>query len=486
MVPDERVTASGIKIRCPKCRFVFIMKSGDGRNAAPAAARRAAPRAAAPRAASGSVSGAVGRPEAAASGAIGGARKPVRKRAEEAVAEQLSAEEMARLEREQIEEMDDLAQLSEVSGTAEKQEVKAEHLVRQESSGPSVIIDESLFAAAAAYSSQHPAPQAAAAPAARPADAMPAAAIPPAGAPRPAAMPQPMPAAAIPPAGAPRPAAMPQPMPAAEPPADQPLHEAEHDTAIDVDVSLAVTEAAPGIDAASPPETEEVWPVPAPPVVDRPARRPSPFLSYTLSAASALSASELAAMPEYEGLLVEERRALRKGPAAWILTIIGVLGLCGVLALIGYLIYLRLNPPKKQPPPWGALELAGLEHDVVDGKAGQKIIKATLQVTNRAKSGKFKNVHVHAILLDASKAVKCRSSAPCGPRYKDAELPMVEPGTYAEGLKERSRTTPYNVQLNPGQSEQCQVLLFCGEKYVVGSDTVKVEVNQELTERFLE
>ena len=140
MVPDERITPKGIKIRCPKCRFVFIMK----------AQKKAAAAAGPPATASGSIGGAT-----AASGAIGGAepaprKKPAKRRAptEQEVAG-LSPEELAALEQEEIVDMDDLAQATEQSGTAFNPNIKQEHFQLPGDEGPSVMIDDSLLSAAA-------------------------------------------------------------------------------------------------------------------------------------------------------------------------------------------------------------------------------------------------------------------------------------------------------------------------------------------------
>ena len=74
MVPDERITRKGVKIRCPKCRFVFIMKAGtDKKKKAPqpAAEQERGNQQGATSGAIGSASGAIGSSDQGAESAAG-------------------------------------------------------------------------------------------------------------------------------------------------------------------------------------------------------------------------------------------------------------------------------------------------------------------------------------------------------------------------------------------------------------------------------
>ncbi|MDY0004233.1 MAG: zinc-ribbon domain-containing protein, partial [Polyangia bacterium] len=135
MVPDERITPRGIKIRCPKCRFVFIMKAQKRSVATPMEVPASA--------------GAIAAPAPIKKKKK---KKPPRERLPEAEAAKLTEDELAAMEEDEIVDMDDLAQPTEQSGTAYNPNVKEEHFQPVAQSAPSVMIDDSLLTAAAAHS----------------------------------------------------------------------------------------------------------------------------------------------------------------------------------------------------------------------------------------------------------------------------------------------------------------------------------------------
>jgi hypothetical protein len=572
MVPDERITPKGIKIRCPRCRFVFIMKAQQRTTpaAGPAATASGAIGGAAASGAIGgtAASGAIG--GAAASGAIGGAaapaaeRKTTRKRrapTEQEVAG-LSPEELAALDQEEIVDMDDVAQATEQSGTAFNPNVKAEHFQLPGDEGPSVMIDDSLLSAAADHKaswteeptagehvrridpnqlsvsdtwidlpgSETPTPpmgiRAMAAAAQAPAAPESAAQAPEAPAPEPQEPAGPTEPMAVPPSaaagelGAQTPAE----------PAEAPEAEAQagaapaapEEPSIQVDEAYAAT-APPAEPAASIPPAEpavpagpgaldsvlpaigptaageaeeeidvdvdlrEEAPVTGTPAPSAPAAATGPVrMAYTLTAASTVSDAELAELDEYEGWLVEERKALRKGSGAIVLTIIGVVGGIVILGLLGYLGWQALHPPEPKPPSWGHLKLSGLEHDRVDPQNRPSVVKVLVDVSNTSEDKRFKDVHVKAAIVSPSGRVKCENYAPCGPVFDDEEIRSIRPDTYHDTIKSKIKGIAYKVQLIGGQHEKCQILLFCGDEYEVGSDKVKVEVDRKRTERLME
>lgn len=494
MVPDDRITPKGIKIRCPKCRFVFIMRA-QPRGAGTASSEGAA--------------------TASASGSIGGAAPAVqrkRRAPEEGEARRVSAAELAALDQEEIVDMDDLAQATEQSGTAFNPNVKEEHFQPQATGGPSVLIDDSLLAAAAvhkaSWTEEPTAPEhipridpsltvsdtwvdlPGAAPALEDVDRVSA---PPAGVERVTASTEPpltaadqeslqtdvsalkeaetgadgvpagdQPAAATPAAGG---SVLQSVLPAAAP-------QAQDD---DFDVDLEEEDLAKV--AAEPPSAP-------PPAVASGGR--SFQMAYTLTAASSIAADELANLDEYEGLLVEEKRALRKGPAAMIIAVIGIVGGLAVIGTLGLLGWQALHPPEKKLPSWGHLELFGLDQQVMGAGGGKQVIRVSVKVRNASKDKRFENVHVAARLVSPTGEVKCRSWAPCGPVLSDREIARATRKGYHETVAKKARGTPYNVELAGGQQQQCQVLLFCAERYQVGRDRVHVEIDKKRTHRLME
>jgi hypothetical protein len=209
-------------------------------------------------------------------------------------------------------------------------------------------------------------------------------------------------------------------------------------------------------------------------------------MAYTLPAATTFTADELAELDEYEGLLVEERRALRKGHGATVILIVAICLGAGILGTLGYLGYQVLNPPKKQPPSWGHLQLSRNEHNLVVRKDRSSLVVATVTVKNSSTKHKFRNVHVEAKLVSSSGELKCKSVAPCGPRFSNEELEGLTEGEYPKVLKAKSRVTAFNVQLNPSQEERCQIVLFCGAGYSEEQDRVQLQVDKELSERVIE
>lgn len=551
MVPDERITPRGIKIRCPKCRFVFIMKAQKRSVADPTEELTPPLGVIAPK-------------------PVKKKKKPPRKRLPEAEAAKLSEEEIAAME-EEIVDMDELAQATEQSGTAFNPNIKAEHF--QPVAAPSVMIDDSLLSAAAAHSASWTTAPVAAddlprmSPSAAVSDTwidLPGQKTPPYPT-RPFGRPATVTGSltsgslgatsgaitsgsldsasasgslgstsgAIPSAP---PAAVEEawPEPSLElapemagadadgPGAGEPLPDTS-DTipgdvlspflapaAIPSAASLPVAgQAPPARPAGAPSVLGSVIPS-APPVAaadadepdleissedpepleaaaaSAPATRQRFEMAYTLSAATSFSAAELAELDEYEGLLVEERRALRKGHAATVLLIVGICLGAAVLGGLAYLGWQVLNPPKKQPPAWGHLQLSRNEHNLVVRKDQSPVVVATVTVKNASTKHKFRNVHIEAKLLSASGEVKCASVAPCGPRFSPEELGTLAEGEYAKLLKGKSRVTAYNVQLNPSQEERCQVVLFCGTGYRDEQDRVQLQVDRERTERLIE
>lgn len=475
MVPDERITRKGVKIRCPKCRFVFIMKAGtDKKKTGPR--RAAAPRGNQPEAASGAIgeaSGAIGTPEPAV-------KKQRKRRApEEDLAEQISHDELAGIEEDEIVDMDDIAQATEQSGLAVKADPKLEHLLPQGEGGPSVVLDDTILAAAAAYTATMgdgviPAHSVSdtlmdygprdddITPPSRPASL---------SIPAPAPMPYDSPETATselpPPAPTPYDAGMPTERSEAVTPRDgfratqAAAGMAEDDFDVDLDLDLAqdddILTGAVAADSA-------------------PVSMPTTFTMTAL-------APEYESLSELEGLLVEEKRALRKGPAAKIIAVIGIVGGIAVLALLGTLIHARLNPPKVKPPSWGNLQLSGLKHDLFERKGNAWIVKVEVWVNNASKGARYRNVNLKAQILDPAGQSKCENYAPCGLYLSRKEITSVTRRGYHKALRIKSKGQAYNVQLNPGQGERCQVLLFCGKSYKIGEDKIKVAIDKSRTAR---
>ena len=480
MVPDERITRKGVKIRCPKCRFVFIMKAGtDKKKKGPQ--RTAPPAGNQPAAASGAIgesSGAIGE----SSGEIGApepAVKPQRKRRapEEALAEQISRDELAHLEEDEIVDMDDIAQATEQSGLAVKADPKLEHLLPQGEGGPSVVLDDSILAAAAAYTATMgdgvtPAHSVSdtlmdygprdddLTPPARPASLM----VPP-PAPTPYDSPKTAASELPPPAPTPYDTGVPTERSEAVTPRDgfratqatAETAEDDFDVDMDLDQDDGILTGAVAADSA-------------------PLSMPTTFTMTAL-------APEYESLSELEGLLVEEKRALRKGPAAKIIAVIGIVGGVAVLSLLGTLIYARLNPPKAKPPSWGNLQLSNLKHDLHERKSGPWIVRVEVQVNNASKRAKYRNVNIKAQILSATGQAKCSNYAPCGLYLSRKEIASVTPKSYHKALKIKSKGQAYNVQLNAGQKERCQVLLFCGKRYKIGEDKIKVAIDRSHTTR---
>ncbi len=503
MVPDERITRKGVKIRCPKCRFVFIMKAGTNKKKrkqgtpTPAAGDVQAATSGAVGETAGNVqaatSGAIGETEtvgnvqAATSGAIGDAAPPKKKQRkrrapEEGLAEKITADELADIEDEEIVDMDDLAQATEQSGLAVKADPKLEHLLPQGEGGPSVVLDDSILAAAAAYTQ---AMGDAVVPAHKVSDTLMD------FGPRatddditPPARPSPL---LVPPA-APTPHDGPEPAADLPPPAPTP-----YDVTVPTEKSEAVTPKQ-GFQAAqtAASATDEDFDVDVD--MDMDVDEEDGILTGAVAADSAplsmpTTFTMTALAPEYEsaseieGLLVEEKRALAKGPAAKIIAALGIVGGIAVLALLGTLIWARVSPEKKKPPSWGNLQLSSLEHDLFERKGKDWIVKVEVRVNNASKQAKFRNVTIKAQVLGPDGQAKCSNYSPCGPRLKRRTIESVTRRSYAKAVKIQAKGQPFNVQLNPGQGEKCQVLLFCGKRYKIGEDKIKVAIDQERSER---
>jgi hypothetical protein len=107
-------------------------------------------------------------------------------------------------------------------------------------------------------------------------------------------------------------------------------------------------------------------------------------------------------------------------------------------------------------------------------------------MSNTSEDKRFKNVHVKAAIVDNSGRVKCKNWAPCGPVFDDKEIRSIDRQTYHETIRSKIKGIAYKVQIIGGQHEKCQILLFCGDDYDVGTDKVKVEVDRERTERLME
>lgn len=500
MVPDERITRKGVKIRCPKCRFVFIMKAGTDKKKKrpqPAATEgnvQAATSGAIGEAAGAveSASGAIGETSGAvesASGAIGEAapaapKKRKRRAPKEGLAENITQEELAAIEEDEIVDMDDLAQATEQSGLAVKAEPKLEHMLPQGEGGPSVVLDDSILAAAAAYTAAMGDGVVAAhsvsdtlmdfgpredeiTPPARPRSLM----VPP-PAPTPIDVPEPAAGDLPPPAPTPYDAGVPAEGAEAVTPkqgfrAAQTAAEmaAEADD-VDLDVDLDMDEDDDILTGA---------------VADASAPLSMPT-TFTMTAL----APEYESLSELEGLLVEEKRALQKGPAAKAIAIIGIVLGVIVLSLLGTLIYARLNPPKKKPPSWGNLQLSNLKHDLFERKDLAWIVKVEVRVNNASKRAKYRNVNLKAQILDPEGKPKCENHAPCGLHLSRKDIAAVTRKSYHRALKLKSTSEAYNIQLNPGQGERCQILLFCGKRYKIGADKIKVAIDKERTTRLAE
>ncbi|MFH2008850.1 MAG: hypothetical protein ABI333_19840 [bacterium] len=469
--------------------------SSNQQRAAQAAAQAAAQQAA--------VQQAAAQPPAAASGSIGAPTARKRRAPEEGTARALSDSELDRIVEEEIVDMDDLVQATEQSGMAVKAAPKLEHTLPQETGGPSVILDDSLMQAAAAYTATM-------GDAVRPAhtvsdtwmDFGPREVTPTVPPPSPIALaeaeapqrwptppPAPGPVAGVPPPaptpfsrGATPSAASEAPTPIlpviaatrgvpSEPsdeitppdPTMAPVRMAEDDgfdldIDVDVDVPMVIGE-----------EADDADYVP----------QPMAAMSYTLTVVG----QEHEDAPEYEGLLIEEKRALQKGPAARIIAVIGIVGGIAVLSLLGYLIWARLNPEKVKPPSWANLKLSDLNHDLIERKGQPSIIRVEVRVQNASKEAKYRHVHIKTLLLTRGGEIKCQNYAPCGLWLSRKEILGTSKKTYHQALRYKSAGTAYNVQLNPGQDERCQALLFCGSNYEVGKDRIKVVIDKERTER---
>jgi len=481
MVPDERITRKGVKIRCPKCRFVFIMKAGTDKKKKqpqPAAQDTRGSVQGATSGAIGAASGAIG----AASGAIGSpepaAQKQRKRRApEEGLAEQITRDELAALQDDEIVDMDDLVQPTEQSGLAIKADPKLEHLLPQGIGGPSVVLDDSILAAAAAYTAAMgdgiiPAHSVSdtlmdygphdddKTPPARPSPLSVLTATPPKPAP-----PRPAVSDLPPPAPTPYDTSVPVEQSAAAPP-QQAFAAAQSATGLaqdDIDVDVDLDE---GDDILTGAVAADSAPLSMP-------------TTFTMTAL----APEYESLSEFEGLLVEEKRALEKGPAAKIIAIIGIVLGVTVLSLLGTLIYARLNPPKAKPPSWGNLQLSNLKHDLYERNDRAWIVKVEVQVSNASERAKYRNVNIKAQILDPTGQAKCENYAPCGLHLSPQDIAIVSRKSYHRALKVKSTGEAYNVQLNPGQGERCQVLLFCGKRYEIGKDKIKVAIDRSRSTR---
>ncbi len=501
MVPDERITRKGVKIRCPKCRFVFIMKAGTDKKRRPPATQ---PEASNDLPAASGAIGTSSRPQAAAatSGTMGEpspAAAPKRKRRapEEGLAQSLSPEELARMEADEIEDMDDLVQATEQSGMAVKPPPKLEHLLPQGQGGPSVVLDDSLLAAAAAYTATMgdgvvpahsvsdtlvdfgPREDDDLTPPARPSPLLKQQASAAAEA---ASETQETPAPAVsslpPPAPTPYDAGVPQ----------EQLEAMTPREGVSVASGQAAVPAAP-VQAGPAPEEEidiDLDLEEEDGVITGAATSASAPLSMPTTFTMTALAPEYESLSELEGLLVEEKRALRKGPAAKIIAAVGIVGGLAILGLLGSLLYARLHPDEKKPPSWGHLQLSDLKHDLFERKGMRWIVKVQVRINNTSDSASFRNVNLQAQIIGPSGTPKCSNYAPCGLHLLRKDLATVTREGYHKALKIKAKIQAYNVQINPGQSESCQVLLFCGKRYRIGTDKIKVSIDKKRSERILD
>ena len=166
-----------------------------------------------------------------------------------------------------------------------------------------------------------------------------------------------------------------------------------------------------------------------------------------------------------------------------IIAVIGIVGGIAVLSLLGTLIYARLNPPETKPPSWGNLQLSNLKHDLFERKDRPWIVKIEVHVNNASQRAKFRNVNIKAQILNHDGQAKCENYAPCGLYLSRKEIANVTRRRYHKALKIKAKGQAYNVQLNPGQGERCQVLLFCGKRYKIGRDKIKVAIDRKRTTR---
>jgi predicted Zn finger-like uncharacterized protein len=497
MVPDERITRKGVKIRCPKCRFVFIMKAGTDKKKRQQQAQESTEgnHQAATSGAIGETSGSMGSAAGAigATGTIGEAgvivdeaavkKKRQRRAPVEGMAKNISGDELAHIEDDEIVDMDDLAQATEQSGMAIKADPKLEHLLPKGKGGPSVVLDNSILAAAAAYTAAmgdnvetaHSVsdtlmdfgPRAVdddLTPPARPASL----AVPP-----PAPTPHDAPAAAA--SDLPPPAPTPYddgaPTSQSESPTPRQGFQAAQTAADDgaddfeVDLDLDLDED----------EDDDI--------LTGAVASDSAALSMPTTFTMTALAPEYESLSELEGLLVEEKAALRMSVAAKIILAISIVAGIALVSLLGTLIYARVNPPKAKPPSWGNLQLSNLKHNLFERKDRSWIVRVEVHVKNASKRAKYRNVNLKAQLLDPAGQAKCENFAPCGLYLSPKEFANISRKSYKRALKIKAKSHAYNVQLNPGQGERCQVLLFCGKSYDIGQDKIKVAIDKPRSTR---